>query len=62
MVRKCPSDLPVISDMNMLIINYYIVKKIFRFKISFNTELFSPRRSIWSDNSNDYPVLVIHNI
>lgn len=52
MVRKCPSDLPVISDMNMLIINL---------KYHY-TELFSPRRSIWSDNSNDYPVLVIHNI
>lgn len=41
MVRKCPSDLPVISDMNMLIINYYIiVKKIFRFKISLYRALF----------------------
>lgn len=61
MVRKCPSDLPVISDMNMLIINYYIVKKFLGLKYHY-TELFSPRRSIWSDNSNDYPVLVIHNI
>lgn len=33
MVRKCLLDLFVILDMNMLIINYYIVKKIFRFKI-----------------------------
>lgn len=40
MVRKCPSDLPVISDMNMLIINYYIVKKILRFKISLYRALF----------------------
>lgn len=42
MVKKCPSDLPVhvISDMNMLIINYNKVKKIFRFKISLYRALF----------------------